>query len=81
MFAGFLLVIVIKCLSFYHFVVAMAMVVMGGVCTNYHGHTHYYQATIIVLSFTVTMAMVVIGGMCVQSITAIRTIIRLLCWK
>ena len=27
------------------------------------------------------MAMVVMGGICVQSITAIRIIIRLLCWK
>ena len=35
----------------------------------------------LLLSFIVTMAMVVMGGMCVQSITAIRTIIRLLCWK
>ena len=33
------------------------------------------------LFVVVTMAMVVMGGMCVQSITAIRTIIRLLCWK
>ena len=33
------------------------------------------------LSFIVTMVMVVMGGMCVQSIAAIRTSIRLLCWK
>ena len=56
------------------------------VCTKYHDHTHYYQATMLEivinclrLFFVVTMAMVVMGGMCVQSITAIRTIIRLLC--
>ena len=55
------------------------------VCSKYHGHTHYYQATMLVivinclrLFVVVTMAMVV---MCVLSITAIRTIIRLLCWK
>ena len=30
--------------------------------------------------FVVAMAMVVMGGTCVQYITAIRTIIRLLCW-
>ena len=30
------------------------------VCTKYHGHTHYYQAT---------MAMVVMGGMCVRPYT------------
>ena len=58
------------------------------VCSKYHGHTHYYQATMLEivinclrLFFVVTMVMVVMGGMCVQSITAIRTIIRLLCWK
>ena len=58
------------------------------VCTKYHGHTHYYQATMLEivincprLFVVVTMAMVVMDGMCVQSITAIRTIIRLLCWK
>ena len=51
-------------------------------CTKYNGHTHYYQATMLEivinclrLFVVVTMAMV---GMCVQSITAIRTIIRLL---
>ena len=60
-------------------------------CSKYHGHTHYYQATMLVIVinclrlfavviFVVAMAMVVMGGMCVQSITAIRTIIRLLCW-
>ena len=49
------------------------------VCSKYHGHTHYYQATMLervinclrLLSFIVTMAMAVMGGMCVQSITAI----------
>ena len=56
------------------------------VCSKYHGYTHYYQATTLLivinclrLFFVVTMVMVVMGGMCVQSITAIRTIIRLLC--
>ena len=47
------------------------------VCTQYHGHTHYYQATmleIVRLFVVVTMAMVVMGGMCVQSIMAVRTI-------
>ena len=53
-----------------------------------YGHTHYYQATMLEivinclrLFVVVTMAIVVMGGMCVQSIKAIRTIIRLLCWK
>ena len=32
------------------------------------------------LKFIVAMAMVVMGDTCVQSIMAIRTIIRLLCW-
>ena len=49
------------------------------VCSKYHGHTPYYQATMLervinclrLLSFIVTMAMAVMGGMCVQSITAI----------
>ena len=45
------------------------MVVMGDTCVKYHGHTHYYHATMLVI---VTMAMV---GMGVQSITAIRTTI------
>ena len=50
------------------------------VCTKYHGHTQYFQATMLViargyllLSFIVTMAMVVMADMCVQSITAICT--------
>ena len=54
------------------------------VCTKYHSHTHYYQATMLeivincLLSFMAsTMAMVVQGGMCVQSITAIHTISNL----
>ena len=41
------------------------------VCSKYHGHTHYYQATMLVivincllLSFIVTMAMVMMGGIC-----------------
>ena len=46
---------------------------------KYHGHSLYYQAT--VFAFIVAMAMVVMGDTCVQSIMAIRTIIRLLCWK
>ena len=53
------------------------------VCTQY-----YYQATMLEivinclrLFVVVTMVMVVMGIMYVQSITAIRTIIRLLCWK
>ena len=55
------------------------------VCSKYHGHTHYYQATMLVivincllLSFIVTMVMVMMGGICVQSFTAIhvRTTIR-----
>ena len=33
------------------------------VCTKYHDHMHYYQATMLVIA----MAMVVMGGMCVQS--------------
>ena len=46
-------------------------------CSKYHGHTHFYQATMLVRLFVVAMVMVVIGDTCVQSITAIRTIIRL----
>ena len=52
-------------------------------CSKYHGHTHYYQATMLVIVincvrlFVVAMAMVVIGDTCVRSITTIRTIIRL----
>ena len=48
------------------------------VCTKYHGHTHYYQATMLEivinclrLFFVVAMAMVVMDGMGVQNITAI----------
>ena len=52
------------------------------VCTKYHGHTHYYQATILEIVINcLRLFVVVMDGMCVQSITAIRTIIRLLCWK
>ena len=45
---------------------------------KYHGHSRYYQATVLVLvigylTFIVAMAMVVMGDMCVQSITAIHT--------
>ena len=38
------------------FIVAMAMAVMGDTCSKYHGHTHYYQATTLVmlLSFIVS---------------------------
>ena len=43
-----------------------------------------YYVGIIVINclklFVVDMAMVVLGDTCVQSIMAIRTIIRLLCW-
>ena len=52
-------------------------------CSKYHGHTHYYQATMLVIVinclklFVVSMAMVVLGDTCIM---AIRTIIRLLCW-
>ena len=86
-----MLVIVINCLRL--FVVVIYCYYGDGsdgrhVCTKYHGHTHYYQATMLEivincprLFVVVTMAMVVMDGMCVQSITAIRTIIRLLCWK
>ena len=86
-----MLVLVINCLRL--FVVVIYCYHGDGsdgrhVCTKYHGHTHYYQATMLEivinclrLFFVVTMAMVVMGCMCVQSITAIRTIIRLLCWK
>ena len=76
------LVKVIKCLRLF------VVVIYGDgsdgrhVCTQYHGHTHYYQATMLEivinclrLFVVVTMAMVVMGGMCVQSIMAI------LCWK
>ena len=57
------------------------------VCTKCHGHTHYYQATMLVIvinclrlfvfSIFVTMAMKhsAVKGMCVQSITTIRTTI------
>ena len=47
------------------FIVAIAMVVMGGMCVQSIRR--------------LAMAMVVMGGTCVQSITAIRNI-RLLCW-
>ena len=45
---------------------------------KYHGHSLYYQAT--VLAIVINCLRLVMGGMCVQSITAICTIIRLLCW-
>ena len=53
---------------------------------KYHGHSLYYQVTVLAIArgyskFIVAMAMVVMGDTCVQSIMAIRTIIRLLCWK
>ena len=64
----------------------MAMVVMDGMCD--HGHTHYYQATMLEivinflrLFFVVTMVMVVMGGMCVQSIMAIRTTMLINCLR
>ena len=57
-------------------------------CINYGTIVCDYQATMLEivinclrLFVVVTMAMVVMDGMCVQSITAIRTIIRLLFWK
>ena len=49
-------------------------------CSKYHGHTHYYQATMLVIVincprlFVVAMAMV---DTCVQSITALSSIFRL----
>ena len=57
------------------------MVVMGYVCSKYHGHTHYYQATMLVIVLNclrllvdviVAMAMVVMET-CVRSMTPIRT--------
>ena len=54
----------------------------GETCAyEYHGHSLYYQATVNCLRLFkkfVAMATVVMGDTCVQSITAIRTIIRLL---
>ena len=53
---------------------------------KYHGHLLYYQATVLAIVnyclrlFNIAMAMAVMGDMCVESITAIRTIFRLLCW-
>ena len=43
----------------------------GHVCSKYHGHMHYYQATLLeivinCLRLFVTMAMVVMGGMCTK---------------
>ena len=51
----------------------------GGRHVN-HSHTHYYQATMLVIAINClrlifTMVMVVMGGMSVQSITAICTTI------
>ena len=65
-------------LRLFNIFVAMAMVVMGGMCIQkYHGHAHYYQVSVVVINclIFVTMAMVVMGGMCVQIITTIHTTI------
>ena len=45
------------------------------VCSKYHGHMHYYQATMLPETICCChfVVMVVMGGMCVQSITAIRS--------
>ena len=48
----------------------------SGVRHVYHGHSGYCVEAI--QNFIVAMAMVVMGDTCVQSIKAIRTIIRLL---
>ena len=60
--------------------VAMVMVVVLDM--KYHGHSLYYQATVLAIArgyskFIVAMATVVMGDTCVQSITAIHTIICL----
>ena len=81
-----MLVIVINCLRL--FVVVICCCHGDGsdgrpVCTKYHSHKHYYQATMLEIVINclrlfvvvVTMAMVVMGGMCVQSITATHTTI------
>ena len=49
---------------------------------RYHGHSLYYQATVLAIAskFIVAMATVVMGDTCVQSIMAICTTVRLLCW-
>ena len=50
---------------------------------KYHGHSLYYQATVLAIvpeAIIVAMSIVVMGDTCVQSIMAIRTIIQLQCW-
>ena len=39
-----------NCLRLFAVVVAMVMAVMGDVCSKYHGHMHYYQATMLVIN-------------------------------
>ena len=64
-------------------IVAMAMVVMGDVCTKYYGQTYYYQQLIgcyvgkvlVVVGENIAMAMVVVGHICTQSIMVIHNTI------
>ena len=50
-------------------------------CSKYHSLMLYYQATMFAIFCCHCYdGMVVMGDMCVQSIKAIRTTIRLLCW-
>ena len=63
---------------------SVAMAIVIETCA-YHGHSLYYQATVLAIVIyclrllNVAMAMVVMGDTCVQSIIAICTIM-LLCW-
>ena len=43
---GDMCVLIARGYSLSSFIVTMAMVVMGGMCTKYHGHTYYYQQLI-----------------------------------
>ena len=65
-----MLVIVINCLRLFVVIIYCYHGDGRHVCTQYHGHTHYYQATMLEvvinclrLFVVVTMAMVVMGGM------------------
>ena len=65
-----MLAIVIYCLRLFNFYCCHGDGSDGRhVYSMYYGHMHI-----------VSVEMLVMGGMCVQSITAIHTIIRLLCW-
>ena len=48
-------------------------------CSKYHGHTHYYQATMLVIVINCLRLFVVAMAMVDQSITALSSIFRL-CW-